>query len=1008
MAGPIRISVLANASQARRELDSTGRAATGMGDKFARAGRALAIGAGAGLAVAAVGIAKLGVASTEAASQAEQSLGATETVFGRYADNIIKASDKAALSVGLSANEYRESANLIGSLFRNQGVATDQLAGKTDRMVTLGADLAATFGGPTSEAVAALGSAFKGEFDPLERYGISLKASTISTEALAVANVKSATEFSALSTAQQTQAKQQATTNLLLEQSTRATGAFSRESNTLAGQQQRLGAQSENLQATLGKALTPALTTLAGVANDDVLPPLQDLAEKYAPRLGAALGDLAESAGPRLEAALTNLPNLLGQFADSDAADSFGSIATSISDLAPVAKAVLPVLNDGLKVTGTVLKVAADNSDLLAAALPILAAGYVTLKAATLVSNAAKGAELIANRLLIGSSATTVGAHRAEAAALGTLTGAQRTATAASGAQVRSVSRLGLVARGAAGIGGMGALAAGASSSNDAVSTLANVGGGAMLGFSIGGPIGAAIGGAGGLLLTLAQNAGKSGQAFRESIPPAENFAATLDQVTGAATAQTRAQVLLAAQQSGVLGLTTRLGVNTRDLIGSVLGQRGATTRLTAAYRENSEALDGSEQVKLNEFLRTNTRGFQVQADVVRQNARDTQTWAQALRGLPPEAKTEVKAIGSEATAAQIRNLRRDYDLTPRQVRTVINAIGTEQTVRKVRGVYRVIEDGKRVRADLDPFVDNFTSSLRTAEQVARRGRGRINNDLGRTGRVPADLDPFEASMLRGLGNVSRSSNRSISGTSRMLTGKTTSTKANLNPFLTTFGQGMDRARDVAQRGGEAARTAAERGPANARADLGNLNSSLAVGLDRTQDIASSGGNQVGSALKQGIEGGLAGLATNLINSAAGAVRAAINAAKAEGEINSPSKAMEWVGEMLGLGLPIGLDRHRARAERSGRDLSRSALGGAERGLADVERTLARLRLTADQTSARSSAREAYNSAAYAASQAPPVQVLRLTADVMDQLSRGRAYDTDISAWRAVGGGGRR
>lgn len=207
-----------------------------------------------------------------AASDAQQSLGATETVFGKTADRIKKKSKSAARAYGLDANTYRESANLIGSLFKNQGVATDKLAGKTDKMIGIGTDLAATFGGTTKDAVDALGAAFKGEYNQLERYGISIKQSTVNTEAMKVANVDSVSAFNKLSTAQQTAAKRQATTNLIMKQGASSRGAFARESDTLAHQQQVLGAQFDNIKVKLGKFLLPLLTKLGKWINTKVLP----------------------------------------------------------------------------------------------------------------------------------------------------------------------------------------------------------------------------------------------------------------------------------------------------------------------------------------------------------------------------------------------------------------------------------------------------------------------------------------------------------------------------------------------------------------------------------------------------------------------------------------------------------------------------------------------------------------------------------------------------------------
>lgn len=325
MAGPIVISVLGDTRDLVRSL---GQGESRMG-KFGRAAGALGKAAATGLAVGATAVLAFGAASVKSASDAQQSLGATETVFGRFADSVVANSDRAAQSVGLSANEYRESANLIGSLFKNQGVAADQLAGKTDAMVKAGADLAATFGGPTSDAVAALGSAFKGEFDPLERYGISIKQSTINAELAARGQDK-------LTGAALNAAKQQATTDLIMRQAKDSLGAFGRESNTLAGQQQRLGASWENIKAKVGQGLLPVLTRAASFVNGTLFPAMERLgppARALAAEWGGRLAGAFRTIQPALEAAGTTfrtsiLPAI--QSAGSYISGTFGPVLSTL------------------------------------------------------------------------------------------------------------------------------------------------------------------------------------------------------------------------------------------------------------------------------------------------------------------------------------------------------------------------------------------------------------------------------------------------------------------------------------------------------------------------------------------------------------------------------------------------------------------------------------------------------------------------------------------------------
>lgn len=347
MGRPIVVSILGDTRDLVSKLGQGESRLSRFGRGAGRVGKAVA----GGLAVAGAAGVALAVSAVKSASNAQQSLGATETVFGRYASKIVRNSDRAAQAVGLSANEYRESANLIGSLFKNQGVAADRLAGKTDQMVRTGADLAATYGGTTREAVEALGSAFKGEFDPLERYGISLKQSTINAELAARGEDK-------LTGAALAAAKQRATTRLITKQAGDALGAFGRESNTLAGQQQRLGASWENIKAKAGSALLPALTSVASFANTTLLPGLSRMVTGFRPvaqEIGGRVATAFQRFRPLLETigqtiTGTVLPTVtrLGRFL----ASTFGPVFLGIGRI--LGTQVLPtVLRFGQFIYGT-------------------------------------------------------------------------------------------------------------------------------------------------------------------------------------------------------------------------------------------------------------------------------------------------------------------------------------------------------------------------------------------------------------------------------------------------------------------------------------------------------------------------------------------------------------------------------------------------------------------------------------------------------------------------------
>lgn len=242
MAGPIRIAVLADVRNAVRGLADTRTATQKLGDGF----RNLAAPA-AGVIVAVGAIAKRTI---DLASDSEQSLGATQTVFGKYSDSVVRRSKEAIDALGLTSNEYRELANGLGASLGNAGVSMDKLGGQTDTLITRASDMAATFGGTTKEAVEAVSSALRGESDPIERYGVSLNEAAVNAY-LAKKGLDDLTG-SALD-----QAKMQARQSILMEQTSKITGQFAREANTAAGAVERNRARSDELATTIGTKLLP-------------------------------------------------------------------------------------------------------------------------------------------------------------------------------------------------------------------------------------------------------------------------------------------------------------------------------------------------------------------------------------------------------------------------------------------------------------------------------------------------------------------------------------------------------------------------------------------------------------------------------------------------------------------------------------------------------------------------------------------------------------------------------
>lgn len=197
----------------------------------------------------------------QVASQFEQAQGGVVAVFGDQAAQVTALAQQAAQTTGLAEDEYSNMASIIGAQLRNMGVATDEQVARTSQLIAVGADLAATFGGPTSEAVAAISSLLRGERDPIERYGVSIKQVDIDAR-------KAALGLAELTGDAEKAADMQATLSLLLDQTSTSTGMFAKEADTAAGQQARANAEWRNAQAALGFQLLPYMVQAAEAAAD--------------------------------------------------------------------------------------------------------------------------------------------------------------------------------------------------------------------------------------------------------------------------------------------------------------------------------------------------------------------------------------------------------------------------------------------------------------------------------------------------------------------------------------------------------------------------------------------------------------------------------------------------------------------------------------------------------------------------------------------------------------------
>lgn len=251
----LRIKVITDASQAALGLDQTSKNA----GKFSSAMRKAALPAAAvGAAVVA-----MGKKAVDAASDLQQAEGAVEAVFGpKLAQQVEKYANSAARTMGLSAADYQNYAALVGTALQNAGFTASQAVEESNKVMQRGADLSALYGGTTADAVDAINAAVsRSEFDPLEKYGVSLNMTKVN--ALLAAKGQDKLTGAAADTA-----KKQAILAQIYKDTGKAAGQYAREADSVAGQTQTMKAEWTNAAAALGKVLLPAVSTAVGYLGD--------------------------------------------------------------------------------------------------------------------------------------------------------------------------------------------------------------------------------------------------------------------------------------------------------------------------------------------------------------------------------------------------------------------------------------------------------------------------------------------------------------------------------------------------------------------------------------------------------------------------------------------------------------------------------------------------------------------------------------------------------------------
>jgi hypothetical protein len=302
-----------------RAADDAGKSVDTSGKRAKDAGKGWkgAVGSLGGWTTVAAGAAAVGATlktSTGAAVDLGEEVSKVGVVFGASAKPLQDWSKTTASALGVSHQAALEAAGTFGNMLVPMGIAKKDAADMSQKMVTLGADMASFNNASPEETLGALRSGLAGEAEPLRKFGVFLSDARVQAQALGMGLVKTtkdtskikatqlraevaqrkynaavkehgknsleaksalaaqATAESALGKATAGKVPQltatqkaQASYALIMKDTAMQQGDVTRTSGSLANKQRVLKAQWTDLTATIGTAVLPIALKLAGV-----------------------------------------------------------------------------------------------------------------------------------------------------------------------------------------------------------------------------------------------------------------------------------------------------------------------------------------------------------------------------------------------------------------------------------------------------------------------------------------------------------------------------------------------------------------------------------------------------------------------------------------------------------------------------------------------------------------------------------------------------------------------
>lgn len=541
--------------------------------------------------VAGAGIVSFFQGAIDKASDLNETVSKSKSIFGEQQAAMQQWSQGAAQAMGLSSQKALDAATSFGDMFRQLGDSAPVAAQTSQQVVQLAADLGSFNNLETGDVIERLSAAFRGEYDSLQAVIPNISAARVEQEAMAESGKTSASALTQ-------QEKAHATLAIVMKDGALAQGDFAKTADGAANTAKRNAAAFEDLQAKVGQGLLSAFQALQG-----------------------AMGGLISGAS----ALVDGIAKIAHVFSSLP-----GPVQMMIGTFAAMRLAQVLL---GNQITATGARLAALGGAFRTFSAQQTAASVASANLASNMTRSASGMGAMVR--VAGGGAVQMGRFGTSIQQIGQHVPAIGRAQGAFVNAAAGADRFGRSA---------GVAAAGGSLLKSAGSGLMGV---------MGGPLGLAFAGASIAAGVWAKHQQDSAQKVAEHKQAVAQLTGTLDQSTGAFTAATRAQAAKDLSDKGLLESSKRYGLALSDVTDAYLGQPGAIEKVNASLdsqnaRYKSANSYYNEHGRLIEVNDKKNRSFKESLNEVAGSGKDAQ---RALQ-LQNEAMKQTSSAATPAKTA--------------------------------------------------------------------------------------------------------------------------------------------------------------------------------------------------------------------------------------------------------------------------------------------------------------------------------------------------------------------